>query len=82
MVILIVGGFTDAVLVDDVPVGFKFDADYDAVVGEDKEGFINHVKPQICAQMGVDEDRVRNFNIHKGNTETHLETCCLVHLLY
>ena len=53
--------------VEEVTVFITFENDFSTFVGDEAESFIDHIKPQIATAVGVDEERLVDFNVYEGN---------------
>ena len=51
---------------DAVEVEIRFLMDYETFVQNETE-FISIIKPQLASAMGIEEDRLVNFNVYEGN---------------
>ena len=46
---------------------FRIDQDYDEIVGEDEEDFMDALRKQLAEQLGVDPKQIQGMVIRRGS---------------
>ena len=57
-------------------VQLSIPGNYSAVVGNDKTGFLNSVKPQLAAKMSLDPTRITNMEVKEGEPLIFFDHIC------